>query len=594
MLDKNYNLVYFNRYMVLTSFDFFIIIVFVIVTLILGWYAKKSTSNSIEGFFLGGKNLPWYIAGLSMVATTFAADTPLAVTELVAKNGISGNWVWWNMLLGGMFTAVFYAQLWRRSGVVTDAEFITLRYAGKQANWLKKFKAIYLGIGMNAIILAWVNLALMAILEVFFDLHGIQLFGFTALAMLLVAAYSAFSGLMGVALTDAFQFFIALIGCIVLAILVVNSDKIGGITELKKALPKHSLAILPSISESSESKNLSMGFASFIAIAGMVWWSSWYPGAEPGGGGYIAQRMFSTKNEKHSFMATFFFQFAHYGIRPWPWIIVALCSVVLYPDLGVDDKKLGFVMAMKEFLPSGMRGLLLVAFLGAYMSTVSTHLNWGASYVINDVWNHQKESSTKIVGMSRWVTFGIMVLALGVTTQVKSISGVWEFIMECGAGLGLLLMCRWFWFRINAWAEITATITPFIVYGLLKFVFVHDYPILGESLSSNPTTFFITVGVTTCCWVLVSMLTKPDPQSHLQSFKNKIYPNGFEQFKNTLPYLFSAWIGGIVTVYSFLFLVGKIIFREWVASGWLLASLIMGVFIFYQSANKGGLIDLTK
>ena len=244
MLDKIYKLVSFIRYMVLTNFDFFIIILFVIVTLILGWYAKKSTSNSIEGFFLGGKNLPWYIAGLSMVATTFAADTPMAVTELVAKNGISGNWVWWNMLLGGMFTAVFYAQLWRRSGVVTDAEFITLRYAGKQANWLKKFKAIYLGIGMNAVILAWVNLALMAILEVFFDLRGIQLFGFTALAMLLVAAYSAFSGLMGVTLTDAFQFFIALIGCIVLAILVVNSDKIGGITELKKALPEHSLFYL--------------------------------------------------------------------------------------------------------------------------------------------------------------------------------------------------------------------------------------------------------------------------------------------------------------------------------------------------------------
>ncbi len=235
----------------------------------------------------------------------------------------------------------------------------------------------------------------MAILEVFFDLHGIQLYGFTALAMLVVAAYSAFSGLMGVALTDAFQFFIALVGCIVLAVLVVNSDKIGGVGGLKNALPEHSLAILPSISESSESKGLSMGFASFIAIAGMVWWSSWYPGAEPGGGGYIAQRMFSTKNEKHSFMATFFFQFAHYGIRPWPWIIVALCSVVLYPDLGIDDKKLGFVMAMKEFLPSGMRGLLLVAFLGAYMSTVSTHLNWGASYVINDVWNHQKNPATK-------------------------------------------------------------------------------------------------------------------------------------------------------------------------------------------------------
>jgi Na+/proline symporter len=371
---------------------------------------------------------------------------------------------------------------------------------------------------------------------------------------------------------------------------VVNSDQIGGIAGLKNALPKHSLTILPSVGNSSEPVGLSIGFASFIAIAGMVWWSSWYPGAEPGGGGYIAQRMFSTKNEKHSFMATFFFQFAHYGIRPWPWIIVALCSVVLYPELGADDTKLGFVMAMKEFLPSGMRGLLLVAFLGAYMSTVSTHLNWGASYVINDVWNPAKNSNHKIVRVSRWVTFGIMILALGVTTQVNSISGVWEFIMECGAGLGLLLMMRWFWFRINAWAEITATVTPFIVYGLLKFVFVHNYPVLGESLSSNPISFFITVGITTFCWVLVSLITKPDAQNHIQKFKDKIYPQGFDDFKKTIPYLFLAWLGGIITVYSFLFMVGKIIFREWSESCLLLVVLILGTYLFYRSAVKGKLI----
>jgi solute:Na+ symporter, SSS family len=577
--------------MVLTALDYCIIGFFILITVIIGWYAKNSMNKGIDGFFLGGKNLPWYLAGLSMVATTFAADTPLAVTELVAKNGISGNWVWWNMLLGGMFTAVFYAQLWRRSNVVTDAEFITLRYDGVQALWLKKFKALYLGVVMNAIILAWVNLALMAILEVFFGLTGMALFGFTALAMFLVAIYSSFSGLLGVALTDAFQFFVALIGCIVLAILVVNSDKIGGISGLKDALPPYSLKILPSIENSSGGTSLSMGLASFIAIAGMVWWSSWYPGAEPGGGGYIAQRMFSAKNEKHSFMATFFFQFAHYGIRPWPWIIVALCSVVLYPELGVDDKKLGFVMAMKDFLPSGMRGLLMVAFLGAYMSTVSTHLNWGASYVINDVWNHKKSNNHSILRMSRRVTFGIMILALIVTTQVKSISGVWEFIMECGAGLGLLLMLRWFWFRINAWAEIAATIIPFIVYGLLKFVWVHDYPILGESLSSNPTSFFITVGVTTCCWILVSLLTKPDPKTHIQSFKNKIYPNGFEQFKKTIPHLFLAWLGGILLVYSFLFLIGNIIFKEWYTCLKLSSMLIVGCILFYWSAKKAELFD---
>jgi SSS family solute:Na+ symporter len=574
--------------MVLTSLDFIIIGLFIVVTLMLGWYSRQTASQGIEGFFLGGKNLPWYLAGLSMVATTFAADTPLAVTELVAKNGISGNWVWWNMLLGGMFTAVFYAQLWRRSGVVTDAEFITLRYKGKESVILKKFKAVYLGLIMNAIILAWVNLALMAILEVFFGITGANLYLYTGIAMLMVAGYSALSGLLGVALTDAFQFFIALIGCIVLAVLVVNSDQIGGVTGLKNSLPEGSLSLVPNINSSTGGSTLAMGMASFIAFAGMVWWSSWYPGAEPGGGGYIAQRMFSTKNEKHSFLATFFFQLAHYGIRPWPWIIVALCSVILYPDLAAGDEKLGFVMAMKDFLPAGMRGLLLVAFLGAYMSTVSTHLNWGASYIINDVWNNKGKTNKEIVSMSRITTFVIMIIAMAVTTQVQSISGVWEFIMECGAGLGLLLMLRWFWFKINAWAEIAATITPFVVYGILKFGLADTYPVLKESISTNPTSFFITVGTTTLVWVIISLLNK-NKGDHINRFKEKIYPEGFENFKRKIPYLFIAWFGGIMIVYSFLFMVGKIIFKEWDMAGIFLLTFSIGSILFYTFANKAGL-----
>ena len=578
--------------MILSPLDYLIIVLFIVITLALGWYARKTASNGIEGFFLGGKNLPWYLAGLSMVATTFAADTPLAVTELVAKNGISGNWVWWNMLLGGMFTAIFYAQLWRRSGVVTDAEFITLRYSGKEATYLKKFKAVYLGLIMNAIILAWVNLALMAILEIFFGLSGSSLYIYTAIAMILVASYSALSGLLGVALTDAFQFFIALIGCIVLAVLVVNSEKIGGITSLKDSLPEGSLALIPSIGTCKNSGVLSMGFASFIAFAGMIWWSSWYPGAEPGGGGYIAQRMFSTKNEKHSFLATFFFQFAHYGLRPWPWIIVGLCSVILYPELGVDDKKLGFVMAMKDFLPSGMKGLLLVAFLGAYMSTVSTHLNWGASYIVNDIWNHKEKSQKQISNFSRIITFVIMIIAMLVTTQVKSISGVWEFIMECGAGLGLLLMARWFWFKISAWAEIAATITPFIVYGILKFVLSNQYPVLKESISSNPTSFFITVGITTLVWVIISLLNRRDDTVKIKEFQARIYPAGFDNYKKRMPSLFICWLGGILIVYSFLFMVGKIIFLEWNMAFLFLGTCILGAFLFYTFAKKAELFKL--
>lgn len=570
----------------LSLLDFLIIGVFIAITLFLGFYARKTAGKGIEGFFLGGKNLPWYLAGLSMVATTFAADTPLAVTELVAQNGISGNWVWWNMLLGGMFTAIFYAQLWRRSNVVTEAEFITLRYEGKPARWLKKFKAAYLGLIMNSIILAWVNLAFMAIVKVFFDVDEAHLLLVTGIAMLLVAIYTAISGLLGVALTDAFQFFVALIGCIVLAVITLNSEEIGGISGLKRALPAGSFDILPTIGGDGGSKGLKMGIASFLAFAGMIWWSSWYPGNEPGGGGYIAQRMFSTKNDKHSFMATFFFQFAHYGIRPWPWIIVGLCAYALFP---LTEPKLGFVYAMNMYLPSGLKGLLLVAFLGAYMSTVSTHLNWGASYIVNDIYKWKGKSDKRIVSVSRAVTFFIVILSLFVTSKVNSIKGVWEFVLECGAGLGLLLMLRWFWFRITAWAEIAATVTPFIVYAILKLVLAKDYPVLAKSISQDPTSFFITVGVTTIVWLIVVWSSKPMSKDHIERFKKLIYPEGFDNFKKKIPWLFLAWLGGIMAVYSFLFFTGKMIFQEYTEAGILFSSLLFGGILFTISAKKAKL-----
>ena len=575
--------------MILAPLDFAVIGLFILITISIAFYVRKTANQGLEGFFLGGKNLPWYLAGLSMVATTFAADTPLAVTELVAKNGISGNWVWWNMLLGGMFTAVFYSQLWRRSGVVTETEFITLRYAGKAASSLKKFKAVYLGLFMNAVILAWVNLAFIAILKVFFNVEEAHLLLITGAAMLLVAAYSAISGLLGIALTDAFQFFVALTGCIILAVLVVNSEQIGGIAGLKMALPKGSLDLIPAIGGDGLGSTLSMGFASFIAFAGMIWWSSWYPGAEPGGGGYIAQRMLSTKNEKHSFKATLFFQFAHYGLRPWPWIIVALCSVILYPDLA--DPKLGFVLAMKDFLPAGLKGLLLVAFLGAYMSTVSTHLNWGASYIVNDVYAWKGKSNKRIVAVSRIITFAIVLIALAVTSRIESISAVWEFIMETGAGLGLVLMLRWFWFKISAEAEITATVTPVVIYGILKFGLAPHYPIFGESISTNPTSFFITVGLTSLAWILVALVGPKANKEHIEQFKKRIYPSGFQLFKSKIPFLFSCWLGGIIMVYSFLFFTGKLIFQEYTEAGILFLAMLFGASLFNYSVKKAELFS---
>jgi SSS family solute:Na+ symporter len=358
--------------------DWSIIILFLLTSLGIGIYYKKKSSGSLSDFFLGGRNLPWYIAGTSMVATTFAADTPLAVAELVANNGIAGNWLWWSFLLGGTLTTFFFAPLWRKANVLTEVELLELRYDGKKAALLRGFKAIYLGVFINILIIGWVNLALNALLVVFFDIPPNEVLYYTGAAMLLAALYSSLGGLWGVAVTDAFQFVIAMIGSIVLAVIVVNSEQVGGIAGLKEKLPPGSLNFFPQIGDGSLGAGLTLSFGAFLAYAGFQWWASWYPGAEPGGGGYVAQRMMSTKSPKDSVYATLLFQIGHYCIRPWPWIIVALCAVVLYPDLAVADKKLGYVMAMKEFLPTGMKGLLLAAFLAAYMSTISTQLNWGA------------------------------------------------------------------------------------------------------------------------------------------------------------------------------------------------------------------------
>src|SRR5690606_33359109 len=309
----------------------------------------------------------------------------LAITEMVGKQGIAGNWLWWCMLAGGMFTTFFFARLWRKAEVLTEVEFIELRYSGKAAAWLRGFKALYLGLFMNVLIIGWVNLALIAILEVFFEIPSEKVFWITGLAMLIAAVYAAISGLKGVAVTDAMQFIVAMIGTIVLSVLVINSESIGGISGLKEKLPEGTLNFLPVLGTSSiDGNTLALSFASFFAFIGIQWWASWYPGAEPGGGGYIAQRMMSTRSEKDALYATLFFQVAHYCIRPWPWIMVGLACIILYPDLSDAEMKNGYVMAMKEFLPVGMRGLLLVAFFAAYLSTISTQLNWGAGYVVND------------------------------------------------------------------------------------------------------------------------------------------------------------------------------------------------------------------
>jgi len=550
------------------TIDWIIVVAFFVITLLIGLkYAAKAGENLSE-FFLGGRKLTWWVAGTSMVATTFAADTPLLVAGLVATNGISGNWLWWNMLLGGMLTTFFFAKLWRRSGVMTEVELIELRYGGKPSAFLRGFKSVYLGLFMNCIILGWVNVAMMKILKGMFGIEADVAIIYVGLAMLFVAIYSAISGLMGVAITDAIQFIIAMIGCIVLAVIVVNAEQIGGLSGLSAKLPEGSLSFFPNIGSENVGKGqmLAIGVGAFFARIGVQWWSSWYPGGEPGGGGYVAQRMMSCKDEKHAVYATLFFQIAHYCIRPWPWIIVGLCAIILYPQLGADEKELGFVMAMNDYLPTGLKGLLLAAFFAAYMSTISTQLNWGASYLVNDLYNrfiNKNSDEKKMVLVSRLVTILLMIISLLVTTQLKTIENAWSFIIECGAGLGLVLILRWYWWRINAWAEIAATVAPFIGYFVATFIIKLNFP----------ESFFITVGFTTITWIAVMYLTKPETDAVLENFYSRVKPEGFwnkfdkRENNNTNFAPLICWIASIAMVYSLLFGIGHLLFSNFTMLG---------------------------
>jgi SSS family solute:Na+ symporter len=556
--------------MTLAFLDWIIIVAYLILAFGIGFLYKNQASKSLSDFFLGGRNLPWYIAGISMVATTFAADTPLWVTEVIAQHGVSGNWLWWNMLIGGMLTTFFFAKLWRRAEVVTELEFIELRYSGKPAAFLRGFKSVYMGIFLNAIVIGWVNVALASILKVFFDIPDEIVIWVIAGAMVFVAIYSTLSGLLGVAMTDFAQFFIAMAGCIILAIVVLNTDKVGGITGLKAQLPAWRFNFFPKINTGSVAEDIgtfSVTVAAFLTFGLVQWWASWYPGAEPGGGGYIAQRMMSAKDEKNAIYATLFFQVAHYCLRPWPWIIVGLCTLVLYPDLPIEDAGQGFVMAMKDYLPPGLKGLLLVAFLSAYMSTISTQLNWGSSYLTNDLYKRffkqSKENETEedeqkdYVQKARLFTVLIMLVALFATTQISSIDTAAKFMIECGAGLGMVLILRWYWWRINAWSEITASIAPFLGYFIANYLLALDYPF----------NFLFTVGFSTICWLIATFVTVPTDEETLQNFYNKVKPDGGwskfrkpEDPKTKLAPLFICWISSIVMVYSILFSIGDFIF----------------------------------
>lgn len=579
--------------MTLHYVDWLIIVGFLLFSLVIGLYFRKRASKSMESFFLGDRSMPWLVAGISMVATTFAADTPLAVTELVGENGVSGNWLWWSFLAGGMLTTFFFAKLWRRAGVLTEIELIELRYGGKAAAILRGFKAVYLGLFMNVLIIGWVNLAMITILTEFFAFEPLVTYSVLAALMLLAAAYTAMSGIWGVAVTDVVQFGLAIAGTTMLAFLVVQSPEIGGIAGLKEALPPATFHFLPVIGgEGSASETLAISFGAFFAYMGVQWWSSWYPGQEPGGGGYVAQRMMSTKTEKGAVYATLLFQVAHYCLRPWPWILVALCCLVLYPNLEGSELRIGYVRAMKDFLPTGLKGVLLAAFLAAYLSTISTQLNWGAGYLVNDFWKRfvvRNGKSRSYVYASQIVTLLLMGLGLGITFLIDSISGVWQFVLECGAGLGLVLILRWYWWRINAWSEITATAAPFLGYGVSRYALGMEFP----------NSFFLTVGFTTVAWIAVTYLTRPEPYAVLIKFYERVRPEGNWRIpgmdittrKSNVGALLVCWISAVTFTYGVLFLTGKIIFAEWTDAAWCGAVTAVSAIILKQGLKQNSIWD---
>ena len=585
----------------LTLADWLVVALYFLFNIGVGLYYKRRASRDTAEFFLSGRNVPWWLAGTSMVATTFAADTPLAVTGFVAKNGIAGNWLWWNMLASGMLTVFFYARLWRRSGVMTDIEFAEIRYAGPPAAFLRGFRALYLGLLINCIILGWVNLAMAKILELVFGISKGEALWFVVGLILLTSAISTLSGLWGVLVTDLFQFVIKMGMVIVLAVVAVEAVggidamrvKLAAVDQLRGATTGGRGSVLSFVPDVGSAWMPMITFFVYIAVN---WWATWYPGAEPGGGGYVAQRMLSAKDEKHSLLATLWFNIAHYAIRPWPWILVALASLILYP--GLADPETGYVRVMVDHLPSSLRGLMVAAFAAAFMSTIATHLNWGASYLVNDFYRRfvrRGDSESHYVLMSRLATLVLTVISAAVAFRIESIGGAWKLLIVTGAGTGGVLLLRWYWWRINAWSEVSAMIAAFVVSLLLQTA--------GGLDSDQPRDFayivLTTVAVTTAVWLAVTYLTRPESEATLEAFYRRTRPSrtgwgpvaaraadvrpSADGLANLLD-----WFAGCVLVYGALFGVGKLLLHE-TAPGVLLIAIatIAGVVIYRDLARRG-------
>ena len=597
--------------MELSTLDYGFIIVFFSLVLGIGIYVSKKSGKNSSEFFLSGRTMPWWLLGLSMVATTFSTDTPNLVTDIVRTTGVSGNWVWWCFLLTGMLTVFVYAKLWRKSNVNTDLEFYEMRYGGKSASFLRKFRAIYLGALFNIITMASVTLAAIKIGGI---MLGLEPWETVVGAGLITVIFSALGGFKGVVYTDFLLFFVAMSGAVGAAYYLVNLPEVGGIgAMMANDLVASKLNILPDFD------NTQVLITLFIIPIAVQWWSSWYPGAEPGGGGYIAQRMLAAKDENHAIGATFFFNIMHYALRPWPWILVALASLVVYPDIAsisaafpnIEESKLGHDLAysaMLTKLPSGLLGVVLASLVAAYMSTISTQLNWGSSYIVFDFYKRQinpNATEKQMVAVGRLSTIVLMVISALFALTLQNAFEVFDLLIQFGAGTGLVFILRWFWWRINAWSEIAAMFAS----GILVITLAKTG--LGDLLFAPETGVFpvwanypFIVVVTTAIWMAVTFLTPPETDATLQSFYTKIQPGGpgwakvvahaKSQGKNivkstekwSVPQGISAMVLGCVLIYSIMFATGYWIYGKTMPALILTGIAAISAFLLIKAWNR--------
>ena len=549
--------------MKINNVDWMIIIFIMTITVIVGIFSSKKSSKDTNQFFLSGKKMPWWLLGISMVATTFSTDTPNLVTDIVRNNGVSGNWVWWAFMITGFLTVFVYARLWRRTGINSDNEFYDIRYSGKAAKFLKSFRAVYLGLIFNVLAMSGISLAAIKIGEIIFNLQPVETIFYAGVITVL---FSTLGGFRGVVLTDFFLFFIAMSGSIMASVFIVNMPEIGGVVELfNHENVKDKISFLPDFNKKEDLIIL------FIIPLSVQWWSSWYPGAEPGGGGYIAQRMLASKNEKDAVYATLFFNVMHYAIRPWPWILIALCSLIIFPDLNsISDKfpalsenKLGHDVAysaMLTFLPTGLIGLVVASLISAYISTISTHLNWGALYLVNDILKPIVTSEKKLVRYARFITIFLFVISSLIALSLTNALQLFNFILMFGAGTGLIFILRWFWFRINAWSEISAMFFSGFVSIILNMQSTSSYLFGDFGIFQDYMRYPIVVFTTTIFWLTITYVTESEDQKVINSFKKRIGSGarGFK-FKNYLISSIPNILLSVCLVISILVYIGSLL-----------------------------------